>query len=156
MLDFTRDVLAPLLVNQGKKVTRENLIKLAMERRERTHNGIWAEKLAQIIIMKPHGSFVISGIRFMEEVEVFRNRLKDDFRLVSVICSDRQRYERIKKRGTKGEENLTYEEFLEIEKKPTESIIGKTIETADSSVDNNGPRKDLDELVDELVKTLKR
>jgi len=45
-LDFTKDVLAPVLRKAGKPVTRDNLIELAMNGRRKAHNGIWAERLA--------------------------------------------------------------------------------------------------------------
>ena len=68
MIDFTRDVLAPILVKRGMEVTRENLIKLAMDGRKKHHNGIWAEKISELIKMSSQDKFVISGVRFPEEL----------------------------------------------------------------------------------------
>jgi len=153
MLDFTRDVLAPILEKQGKPVTRDNLIDLAMDGRRKAHNGIWAEKLCGTI--KGNEDYTISGVRFVEEVEVFKKRFGDHFLLVSVVADDNTRYERCRKRGTKGEGDMSFEEYMEREKKPTEVAILKTMEMADYTVDNNSTHEHLFEEVDRIVKLLK-
>lgn len=156
VLDFTRDVLAPILVNQGRPATRENLIDIAMAGRRRSHNGVWAEKLSVLIKRRTGKDFVISGIRFAEEVNVFRERFKDGFRLVAIVCEDRPRHERVVRRGTKGEAGITFDEFMETEGKETEMAINGTMRLADFVIDNNGSLKALREEVARLVKVLKR
>jgi dephospho-CoA kinase len=154
MLDFTRDVLAPILEAEGKEVTRENLMDVAMDGRKRAHKGIWAEKLCEVIRKKSRKNFTISGVRFPEEVSVFRKEF-EDFALVSIACRDRARYERSMRRGTKGERGMTFEEYMKVEEKPTEKAVLKTMELADYAIDNNGTIEDLFEEVDELVKLIK-
>jgi dephospho-CoA kinase len=155
MLDFTKDVLAPILVKRGMPVTRENLIGIAMQGREKSHNGVWAEKISAIIRMRPGRDFVISGVRFREEVEVFKRSLKDDFRLVGIVCDDEVRYSRVKKRGTKGEADISFGEFMEMESRPTERVIPDTMSIADFVIDNNGSLDDLYAAIAGLVKILK-
>ena len=155
MLDFTKDILAPILVNQGRSVTRENLIETAMDGRKKSHNGVWADKLSAIIKRNSVKDFVISGIRFVEEVEVFRSNFKDDFKLAAIVCDDTNRYERVRKRGTKGESDLSFEGFLEIEKRATEKVIAGTMGIADFVLDNNGTIKDLHDEVGRLINILK-
>ncbi len=155
MLDFTKDVLAPILVNQGRHVTRENLIEIAMDGRKRTHNGVWAEKLSVIMKRNSVKDFVISGIRFAEEVHVFRVNFRDDFRLVAIVCDDMSRFERVRKRGTKGEGDMSFDQFIEIEGRATESVISGTMGLADVVIDNNGTIKDLQDEIDRLAKILK-
>ena len=84
-LDFTQDVLSPILVNRGLPVTRQNLIDVAMAGRKRSHDGIWAEKLSVLIKRRPNKDFVISGVRFVEEVKVFRQNFHRDFRLIAIV-----------------------------------------------------------------------
>ncbi|UCD03403.1 MAG: AAA family ATPase [Candidatus Aenigmatarchaeota archaeon] len=155
MLDFTRDVLAPILQKQGKPVTRDNLIDLGMEGRKKAHNGVWAEKLSVIIKRRGIGDYVISGVRFVEEVETFRKLLGEDFVLVSTLCDDRTRYERCRKRGTKGEGDLTFDQFMEHEKRPTEKVITETMKISDFVLDNNGTHEDLFSEADKVLKALK-
>ena len=153
MMDFTRDVLAPILDEQGEPVTRDNLIKLAMDGRKKAHNGIWAEKLCDVI--KDNEDCTISGIRFVEEVEVFKKRFSDHFLLVSVVADDNTRYERCRKRGTKGEGEMSFDQYMEREKMPTEVAILKTVELADFAIDNNGTPEQLFREVGRIVKLLK-
>lgn len=156
MLDFTKDVLAPILVQQGKPVTRENLIDIAMLGRKKSHNGIWAEKLCANIKQRAGKDFVISGVRFREEVKVFKQDFKDDFKLVAIICDDRLRYARVKKRGTKNEADISFEKFMKTEKKETERVIAGTMKIADFAIDNNRTLDDMYKEVDEVMKILKR
>lgn len=155
MLDFTRDVLAPILVNLGRPVTRENLIEIAMDGRKKSHDGVWAEKLSVMIKRNSVKDFVVSGIRFAKEVEVFRANFGDDFKLVAIVCDDMKRFERVRERGTKGEGELSHEEFIEIENRATERVIAGTMGIADIVIDNNGTIKDLQDEVDRLAKILK-
>jgi len=155
MLDFTRDVLAPELVRDRVPVTRENLIRLAMDGRKKANDGIWAEKLADIIGRGGPGSFVISGIRFRDEARVFRERFGPGFSLVAILCPDQQRYERVIRRGTKGEGSLSFAEFMAVEERPTEMAIGMAMEDADFLIDNGGTRGELQSALDRLVKVIK-
>ncbi|MBN2330779.1 MAG: AAA family ATPase [Candidatus Aenigmarchaeota archaeon] len=155
MLDFTRDVLAPILANRGLPVTRENLIDIAMDGRKKSHNGVWADKLSVIIKRNSVHDFVISGIRFPEEVGVFRRNFGEGFRLVAIVCDDRHRYERVMKRGTKGEAGLSFDGFLQIEKRPTERVIAETMGIADFVIGNNGTIQDLYDGVSGILKILK-
>ncbi len=154
-MDFTRDVLAPILQKQGREVTRDNLIDLAMEGRKKAHDGVWAEKMSVLIRMSGPGKYAVSGVRFTEEVQAFRKHFGDDFVLMAVVCDDRKRYERCKNRGTKGEGDMTFRQYMKREKKPTEAAITKTMEFADYAIDNNGTPEQLFEEVDSVIKLLK-
>lgn len=154
-LDFTRDVLGPILEKEGRAVTRENLIFLAMAGRKKHGNGVWAGKIADLAGKREH-KFTISGIRFVEEVEEFRRRFGNDFILVAVACAEKKRYERLRSRGTKGEGSMSYERFLELERAPTEAALKKTIPMADFIIDNSGPAGNLPGRVEKLLKTMMR
>lgn len=155
-LDFTRNVLAPILKGQGREITRDNLINLAMEGRRNAHNGVWAEKLCDVMHVMNRGDFTISGVRFPEEVEAFRKEFGSEFVLVSIVCADRIRYERSMKRGTKGEKDLTFETYMKTEEKPTEKVVSETVALADYAIDNNGTLEELYSEVDEILRLIKR
>jgi dephospho-CoA kinase len=182
-LDFTRDVLSPILREKKMEITRDNLINLAMDGRKKNGNGMWAEKLCAVIrgmkrpfsvragkSAKPSGNpevggkpeigadtmdFTISGVRFPEEAAVFRKEFGADFVLVSIACGDMLRYERCVKRGTKGEAGLSFEEFMKIEERPTERAVIDTMNLSDYALDNSGTRAEFFERIDDLIALIK-
>jgi dephospho-CoA kinase len=149
---FTDHVLAPILRQRGMPITRENLVNLAMEMRAKDGTDI----LAKILSEKIHsGFFVISGIRFIQEVDYFRKRFGKNFRLVRVECEPEKRHERAVKRGEKGEHGLSYDHFIAKESLPTEKVIPETMAKADYFIENSGPMQDLYPKIDELIKRIK-
>ena len=155
MLTYTNDVLGPLLKKEGKKITRENLIKLALDLRKKIGNDAPTKLMCEKMKRLKHNKYVISGIRYPEEVKRFRNEFGSDFVLIAVICDTKTRYERLIKRNDKGESKLTYKEFLEIDKKAeTETMIDEIIPVARFLVDNNGTEKELYKNIDLLMKEI--
>lgn len=149
-LDFTKDLLAPMLTKQGKEVSRENLVSLAMKLRER---GV--EELARLLAEKVNGNTVISGMRFVEEGNYMKKMFGEQFTLIAVKTDDRIRYERAVKRNIKGEAKLSFAEFMEKENLPTEKVIPQLVETADFTINNNGAQKELEREVGKIMVNLK-
>jgi len=152
VLTYTNDVLSPLLRHMGKQVTRENLIDLALEMRRKGGKHILTKLICDKI--ESEGYWAISGVRYPEEVSYFKERFGDSFRLVYVSCSTKKRYERVVKRGTKGEGHLTLKQFLEIEQRETEKIINETIKLADLAVSNDGTFSEFRKAIIALAKKL--
>ncbi|UCC91879.1 MAG: AAA family ATPase [Candidatus Aenigmatarchaeota archaeon] len=153
VLTYTDHVLAPILKKEGKPVTRKNLMNLALEMRGTKGRQILTELICRKI--ESRGFWAVSGVRYPEEHDYFRGKFGKNFKLVNVECEARKRYERVRKRGTKGEAGITFGKFMEIEKKETEKVINKTIKLADFSVKNNGTIGDLHGKVDILVKKIR-
>lgn len=152
VLTYTDHVLAPVLKKEGKAITRENLINLALDMRKKNGNHILTELICEKI--GKEGFWAISGIRYPEEYDHFKLHFGDNFKLVNVECKVEKRYERIIRRGTKGEGHLTFEEFMNIEERETESIINKTVEMSDFSVVNNTSVEELHRKLDKLAEKL--
>jgi len=152
VLTYTDDVLAPILKERGLAVTRENLINLALEMRK----GEGKHVLTKLICEKVsrNGFWAISGVRYPEEVAHFKKMFGGSFKLVYVGCDARKRYERVIKRGTKGEGRLTFAQFMEIEGKETEKVINETLKLADFSVGNDGTISEFRRKIDALAKKL--
>ncbi len=149
VLTYTDHVLAPILKKKGRPVTRKNLINLALDMRGTKGKHILTELICRRI--ESRGLWAVSGVRYPEEHDYFRGRFGKNFKMVNVECEARKRYERVRKRGTKGEANITFREFMEIEKRETEKVISKTIKLADFSVTNNGTVGDLQGRLDKLT-----
>jgi len=152
VLTYTDNVLSPILKKQRKRVTRENLINLALEMRKKRGNYILTAIICEKI--EKDGFWVISGVRYPEEYDHFKTYFGDNFKMINVVCESRKRYKRAKKRGTKGEGKMTFDQFMEIEKRETERIINKTIELADFKIDNNGSIEDLKKNIDRMAKEI--
>ena len=120
LLDFSINILAPMLRKEGKKPTRRNLARLATKLRKKHGVDILAKRLCKKI--KKDRDYVISGVRFPEEVIYIEKQFGVDFILVGIECRPRIRYERAKKTGIKEDKRMSYEDFLEKEKLPTEKI----------------------------------
>jgi len=151
VLTFTDDVLGPMLKSMDKKVTRENLIELGMDMRK-TFGGNSALVPTLCERIGREGLWVVSGVRFPEEVRYFRYNFGDNFKLVSVECTSKKRFERLKRRGTKGEKGMSYQKFMEIEKKPTEIHIERTMKMAKFVLNNNKTKNDFYKQIDRIYK----
>jgi dephospho-CoA kinase len=151
VLDFTKNLLAPLLRDAGRSVTRENLTRLAMSLREKHGTDVLARRLFERV---GRGNCVITGVRFPEEVECFRRKFGRGFVLVGVECGPRIRYGRISRKRTKESRGMTYEDFLMKEELPTERVIPKTMKLAKFRVTNEGTKKDLYAKIDKLMKEI--
>jgi dephospho-CoA kinase len=152
ILEFTDHVLAPLLREQGKPVTRENLIGLAMSIRAERGTDALVKMLAGGI---KEGNCMIVGIRFPEEVSYLRGRFGKRFVLVSVECDSRIRYRRVARRGVKEDSRMTYGEFMEKERLPTERPIPDAMRLADFSLTNEGTRSGLYRQIDGMMGKIK-
>jgi len=152
VLTYTNDVLAPILKGQGKDVTRENLITLALSLRAKGGKHIITKLLCEKI--ESSGLWAISGVRYPEEVDYFKGKFGAAFVLAEVCCHVGKRHERVVKRGTKGEGHMTMDEFLAVEEKETEKVINDTIKLADMKIDNQGTISDFYKKIEALMQKL--
>ena len=93
---------------------------------------------------------VVDGIRYMNEVDMLRSF--DNNVLLFIDAPARTRYERVVKRGEKGEGKINFEEFLETEKQGTEKNLPKIKKAADYVIENEGSIDALLKEVDAIVK----
>ncbi|MCD6591043.1 MAG: AAA family ATPase [Candidatus Aenigmarchaeota archaeon] len=149
VLNYTEHVLSPILRERNKKITRSNLINLALDLRKKYGNDILTKKIAELI--KGYDKWVISGMRYPEEYYYLKSEFGERFKLIHIECSTQTRYERIKKRGTKGEASISFREFLKIEDAETEKAIDMIIELADLSITNDGTLEELYKKIDRMV-----
>lgn len=150
-LDFTRHILAPILRKEKKPMMRENLVNLAMSMREKDGTDVLAKIMCDKIM---EGNYVIPGVRFPEEVRIFRKRFREDFVLIGIECDPMIRYQRISRKKTKEDKNMGYEGFLKKETLPTEIVIPKTMRLARFSVKNETSRRDLYSRIDYVMEKI--
>jgi len=149
------DLLREELQNREVEVTRENLIQVGREMRDRYGGGVLADRALQKIDVDKN--YIVDSIRNPREVEVLRR--KKNFRLVHVVSSPQVRFKRIKERSREGDPQ-TLKEFEKLEAReatspdPHAQQLDETSQLADVELENNGSLEELRHQVKELIRTL--
>lgn len=146
------DALRDEASKRGETVSREVLVKLGNELREKEGPGCLAERIFSKL--DPEKNYAIDSIRHPSEVQVFRRR--NDFKLLKTHAPDRLRFERLKQRGRENDPRV-WEDFLALEAKEakshvkTDQQLDQTLALADIQVDNNGPLKELHDKIKQIL-----
>jgi dCMP deaminase len=141
--------------SRGLEITREVLIDVGNDLREKYGPGILAERI--LSNLEPGHNYVIDSIRNPSEVEVLK-RL-NGFVLFAVEAESRVRFDRSLKRGREGAAP-SFEKFMEEEARELESNnpasqqLHATQRKADLVVSNNGSLEELHRKLDELLPPL--
>ena len=122
--------------------------------RQQFGQALYANVIVKDCLNDPSEIVVANGIRRFPDIEGLGKL--DGFHLIHVTVPAKTRYERITGRGEKaGEADITWEQFGEQAKLPTEISIRGVAEKADYTVDNSGTLEDLYQQLDELVAKLR-
>jgi dCMP deaminase len=146
------DALREEAVKRGQEITRDILVGLGNELREREGPGCLAERI--FAKLDPEKHYVIDSIRHPCEIQAFRRRR--DFTLLRIHAPERLRFERLKQRGRENDPRV-WEDFQALEAKEakseskTDQQLDQAIALADLQVDNNGPLKDIHEKVKKIL-----
>lgn len=126
------DIVREEAKRRGVKFSDETVGGMAHEERVKHGFGVWAGRTV------PHvkeETTVIDGIRGGEELEVFRREFGDRLAVVAIHASPRTRYKRIRDRG-RGDDVVSWEEFLRRDDRELGWGLGEVIATADHMVVN--------------------
>ena len=146
------DVLKDILARVHKPNTRENLQNLGLSLRKTFGEGILAETLKDDILESKSRVIVVDGVRYEDELRMVKGV---GGRIIYVTSPDRLRYERAVKRGTRGEAEISFDQFKVSEQKETERRIDVLGEKADYKIENTGTIEDLKANVDSIVKNFR-
>ena len=152
--DSLRDELKSL----KKEETRENLIDIGNELREKGGPGVLADKLMPKL--NSENNHIVDSIRNpLEVISLRKETLLRRFFLISVDANSKLRYDRLCSRGRIGDTD-TWEKFVEQEKKeennddPNKQQLSRTMEMADYSIDNSGTLEELEAQVNRIISSL--
>ena len=152
--DSLRDELKSL----KKEETRENLIDIGNELREKGGPGVLADKLMPKL--NSENNHIVDSIRNPLEVISLRKETPlRRFFLISIDADSRLRYDRLCSRGRIGDTD-SWEKFVEQEKKednnddPNKQQLSKTMEMADYNIDNSGTLEELEAQVNRIISSL--
>jgi dCMP deaminase len=147
------DVLRDELRQRGLEETRERMIEVGTELRERYGPGALAHRLIQRL--QPDRNYVVDSVRHPAEVEALREA-HGDFKLIWVDADPAIRLERLKSRGRSGDP-LTMERLHELEGREQggENGAGQQMAAvqalADFTLRNEGDRARLHESIQAIL-----
>jgi len=149
------DAIREEILNRGLQITREVLIDVGNELREKFGPGILAERI--LTSLDSGQNYVIDSIRNPQEVDVLRSR--NDFTLLALEAEQGTRFERSRKRGRENAAQ-TLSQFAEEEAReldsdnPARQQLNATRQKADLIVTNDGTLEELHRRLDALLPPL--
>lgn len=146
------DAIRVWLREQGKEVSRDNLIWAGRTLRSQSGPGVLAERT--LATLPPGRDALVDSVRNPAEVAVLRRR--KDFALLEVCAAEPVRYDRLRARGRAGDA-ANLEEFRRQEQAELASgdaaaqQLVATAALADCRVDNNGDLAALEKQLETLM-----
>jgi dephospho-CoA kinase len=147
------DMITEEIKRLGREVNREEMVRTGQEYRQKYGRGVWAKVCVDYARKNRYRRVVISGVRDIEEVEIFRRELSKDFMLVYVTASKELRHKRIIERaGVKDPKTIEDIERQEAKENDVFTLNGHFEKYADKKVLNNGMLVELFAAADLLLK----
>jgi len=143
------DILKEVLKRLHIPNTRPNLQTLGAQLRESFGPEVLADALRADIEAGSAEVAVIDGIRYDSEVELLRGF--EDNTLIYITAPLETRHKRALARATRGEEDITPEEFKKAEGAETEKFIEEVGKKADHKIENTGTIEELKEKIDKIL-----
>ena len=149
------DAIREEIRKKGLQITREVLIDVGNELREKFGPGILAERI--LPSLESDQNYVIDSIRNPQEVDVLRRRI--DFTLLALEAEQAIRFERSRRRGRENAAQ-TLQQFAEEEAReldsdnPARQQLNATRQKADLLVTNDGTLEELHRRLDALLPPL--
>ncbi len=151
-----REFINQEIVRRGLEINRDNMVLVANDLRAKHGPSYIAESLYKQA-QADGGSCVIESIRTPGEIKALRK--KNNFYMLAVDTDVKERYARIRKRGDRQSDLVSFDKFVEQEKRemnsndPHKQNLSKCIEMSDYKLDNSGT---IDELYGQLDKLLSK
>ncbi len=136
---------------RGMKLTGDNVGYVANEMREKHGKQIWAEKtIKEIQKNVDSDKIVVDGVRNKEEVDLFKEKLGQDFLLIAITATDEKRYKRAMKRGRK-DDIKDIDKIKERDQRELKWGLKKVIDSADITLENENGLKEFRKKVSNVL-----
>ena len=135
------DILKSVFSRLSMPNTRENLQALGRVLRTLFGDNVLVEALKHDIEASKAKMVVVDGVRYQVEADMVKSFPNSV--LIYITAPDEVRYKRVLSRGTRGEKNITLEEFKKNEQNETEQAIDAVGAKADIKIENTGTIKQL-------------
>jgi dephospho-CoA kinase len=137
---------------RGLKLNDKNVGRIADSMRKQHGMDIWAKKtLEKIESQKIDEKIVIDGVRNIEEIETFEERLGNDFLLIAVQVNDALRYKRAMNRGRE-DDSLDLKVIKKRDKRELSWGLGNVIASSEMVVTNEGSQEEFKLKIIEILK----
>jgi len=145
------DALTDILKMFFDSVKREDQQWLSLALRERFGKDI----LVRALIKKYHniaeGIVILNGVRKQGEADQIRNA---GGKIIYITADEKLRWERVKIRGEKADDNVPFEKFQEMGKAEAELQIPEVGKNAYFKIENNHSKEQLYKKIGEVIKKL--
>ena len=137
---------------QGKPLDDKHVGAVAAAMRKAHGMDIWAKRTVEKIhSLKPSSFLVIDGVRNMEEIEFFKQKLGMDFLVIAIDAPDALRRKRAIERG-RTDDSKDLRDLEERDRREISWGLQKVIADADIIIPNNGS---LDEFRKKVISVFK-
>lgn len=144
------DILRDLLLRLHIPIERAALQSLGATLRTQFGDDILVKTLQKDLETAEAKIVIVDGVRYPNEVDMLRSF--ENSILFFVDAPPEIRFERVRKRGEKGEDKIDYAEFLRAEERETERHLDEVMALADYRLDNSGGFEDLYKQIDRALK----
>ena len=145
------DTLSKILLMFLDEVKREDQQWLVNQLRDRFGEDVLARATKKNIKNLEAKFILLNGVRVKDDKEMVR---EVGGKLVHVKADPKKRWKRMKSRGEKKDDDVSFEKFLELDKGRSEKDIEKIGKEADFIIDNNKSKEELRARVKNLIKEL--
>jgi len=136
------------------ELTNSNVGFVANEMRQKHGKNIWAIRTTEKIkSMSDSDSIVIDGVRNVEEIDVFKDKLGDDFVVITIDVSDETRHNRALSRNRR-DDSKNIEKIKERDQRELGWGLGSLIATADIVIKNEGDIVDFQKNIKNVLEGL--
>ncbi|MDP8011364.1 MAG: AAA family ATPase [Thermoplasmata archaeon] len=145
------DVVREYTESLGLELNDKNVGQIANEERKKHGMDIWAKRTLDKIKSE---KCIIDGIRNKEEIDFFKQNLKNRIIVTAILSSEQVRFERIMKRKRK-DDARTWEEFVERERRELSWGLGNVIALADHFIINESDLEEFRKKVEDFLNGIK-
>ncbi len=134
------------------KIKKEDQQWLANSLRDRFGEDILMKSLGKKIEEAEEEVVIVNGLRVKEELDFIKYKKGV---VIYITLETKKRWERVKERKEKKDDDVSFEDFLRIDKGRTERQIKEIGKMADVKIDNEGSVEDLKKEVERVINILK-
>jgi len=146
-------ILIESLSNLTNIITRKDLIWYMMTMKKKFGENILTKAMERKIKKEAKSKIVVvSGMRLPTDYDFIRSFPRN--KIIFITAPIKTRWKRVKTRGEKSDDNVTFKEFKKLSTGKTELFIEKIGKKADYTIENDGGIDKLRKSVDKIVKEI--